>query len=306
MSVYLPIAEMAVNVLVVVGLGGLIGIVSGGFGVGGGLLLTPVLLFIRGPAPVAVATGSNQIVAASFSGALAHWRRGNVDVPMALVLLCGGLVGGGFGVWLFGVLRRLGHIDLVVSLTYVVLLGSLGLLMLQESIRTYLRLARAGGKPRRLHQHNWLHGLPFKMRFRTSRLYISALLPLSLGLAVGLMTALMGLAAAFYRVPAMIYLLGMPTAMVVGCSLLQIVFVAGAVPFLQAWQNRAVDVLLAFLLIIGGVVGAQVGTRLGSRLRGEQLRGLLAVTVLVVCLKLAIDLTITPDDRYSISLLLLT
>src|SRR5262249_4635878 len=182
--------------------------------------------------------------------------------------------------------------DLVVSFTYVVLLGSLGVLMLQESIRTYLRMARPGGKPRRLHQHYWLHGLPFKMRFRKSRLYISALLPLGLGLIVGLMTAIMGVGGGFIMVPAMIYLLGMPTAMVVGTSLLQIVFVAGAVTFLQAWQNQAVDVELAFLLIIGGVIGAQFGTRIGSRLRGEQLRGLLAVTVLAVCLKLAIDLTL--------------
>jgi len=302
MSVYLPIAEMAVNVLVVVGLGGLIGIVSGVFGVGGGFLLTPFLLFIGVPAPVAVATGSNQIVAASFSGALAHWRRGNVDLQMGLVLLVGGFAGSAGGVWLFAILRRIGQVELAVSLSYSLLLGTLGVLMLVESSRAILRGRRPGSSRRKLHQHTWLHGLPLKMRFRRSKLYISALLPLALGFLVGVLSAIMGVGGGFVMVPAMIYMLGMPTAMVPGTSLFQIIFVAASVTVLQAIENGTVDVVLALVLLVGGVIGAQLGTRFGQRLRGEQLRALLALVVLAVAGKLLFDLTVTPEDLFSLAI----
>jgi uncharacterized membrane protein YfcA len=279
-----------------------VGFLSGVFGVGGGFLLTPFLIFIGVPHAVAVASSANQLVGASVSGALAHWRRGNVDLPMALVLLAGGFAGSALGVWLFALLRRVGQVDLAISLSYALLLGVLGSLMMFESSRAMLRYRRPGGTRRKLHQHIWLHGLPLKMRFRRSKLYISALLPLSLGFVVGVLSAIMGIGGGFIMVPAMIYMLGMPTAVVPGTSLLQIIFVAATVTVLQAAENGTVDILLALVLLVGGVVGAQLGSRFGSRLRGDQLRALLAVVVLAVAAKLVFDLTVTPDNLYSIAL----
>jgi uncharacterized membrane protein YfcA len=301
MQLYLPIAEVSLNVLVLLGLGAAVGFLSGLFGVGGGFLMTPLLMFIGVPPAVAVATGANQIVASSVSGALNHWRRGNIDLKMGLVLLVGGVVGSVLGVQLFTLLRRLGQIDLSISLFYVVFLGVIGALMLAESARAMNRNRRAGGPRRKLHQHHWFHGLPFKMRFRKSKLYISALLPLTIGLGVGLLVALMGVGGGFILVPAMIYLLGMPTAVVVGTSLFQIIFVTANVTMLQAVQNQTVDILLAVLLLAGGVVGAQWGARAGVRLPGEQLRALLAILVLLVGAKLAWDLFSTPIDIYSLA-----
>ena len=297
MQIYLPIAEMSVNVLLLLGLGGGVGILSGLFGVGGGFLMTPLLIFIGIPAPVAVATEANQIVASSVSGVIAHWRRGNVDFKMGLMLLLGGLVGSAFGVWLFTLLRGLGQIDLVIKLSYVVFLGIIGSLMLNEGLRAMLH-HRRGPPPKRT--HNWLHGLPFKMRFRRSRLYVSALLPLTVGASVGVLAAIMGVGGGFIMVPAMIYLLGMPTAVVVGTSLFQIIFVTANVTLLQSVTNQTVDVVLAMLLLTGGVIGAQIGARLSARLRGDQLRVLLAMLVLAVCAKLLFDLVATPADIYSI------
>ncbi len=221
---------------------------------------------------------------------------------MGLVLLAGGLAGSLIGVWLYSVLRRIGQIDLVIALTYVFFLGAVGGLMALMSTTALaqevtLRLSR-----RKLHQHIWVHGLPLKMRFRRSRLYISALLPLGLGFAVGILTALMGVGGGFIMVPAMIYLLGMPTALVVGTSLFQVIFVAINVSFLQAWQNQTVDVVLAFLLVLGAVMGAEFGTRFGAKLRGEQLRGLLALLVLAVGIALATQLVVPPEDVYSLTL----
>jgi uncharacterized membrane protein YfcA len=235
------------------------------------------------------------------SGVLAHWRRGNVDVRMGVILLLGGLVGSTLGVQLFAFLRQAGQVELIISLAYVVILGAIGTLMLIESINA-LRRARRSGTARRgkLHQHTWLHGLPLKMRFPKSKLYISSILPFAVGAFVGVLAALMGVGGGFIMVPAMIYLLGMPTAVVVGTSLFQIIFVTSNVTFLQAWQNQTVDMVLAVLLLVGGVVGAQIGARLGQKLRGEQLRGLMALMVLAVAIKLAIDLVITPSDLYSI------
>ncbi len=300
MHIYLPIAEMSVNVFLILGMGVGVGLLSGIFGVGGGFLMTPLLIFLGVPAPVAVGTEANQIVASSVSGVLAHWRRGNVDFKMGFILLVGGVIGSTFGVWLFAWLRTLGQIDLVIRLSYVVFLGIIGALMLVESLRVMFRRQRGGAARRKLHQHTFLHGLPFKMRFRRSKLYISALLPLLVGFFVGILAAIMGVGGGFVMVPAMIYLLGMPTSVVVGTSLFQIIFVTGNATFLQAYLNQTVDVVLAILLLVGGVVGAQFGTKIGSKLRGEQLRSLLALMVLAVCLKLFSDLVITPPDLFSI------
>jgi hypothetical protein len=303
MQIYLPIAELSVNVFLFLGMGAGVGFLSGLFGVGGGFLMTPLLIFAGIPPAVAVATEANQIVASSVSGALAHWRRGNVDIKMGVVLLIGGIIGSTVGVWVFGLLRGLGQIDLVIRLSYVVFLGIIGALMLVESLKAISRQRKPGGKRRKLHQHNWLHGLPFKMRFRRSKLYISALLPLGIGVLVGILAAIMGVGGGFIMVPAMIYLLGMPTAMVVGTSLFQIIFVTANVTFLQAWQNQTVDIFLALLLLTGGVIGAQLGTRAGSKLPGEQLRSMLALIVLAVCARLAYELLAHPEDLFSIGAL---
>ncbi len=299
MQIYLPIAEISVNAFFLLGLGGLVGFLSGVFGVGGGFLMTPLLIFIGVPPPVAVATQTNQIVASSVSGMLAHWRRMGVDFKMGLVLLCGGIVGSTAGVFLFTYLREIGQIDLVISLAYVFFLGIIGLLMLLESVRTAVR-RRRGGERRRLHHHTFVHGLPFKMRFRRSKLYISALLPLSVGALVGLLAAIMGVGGGFLMVPAMVYVIGMPTAVVIGTSLFQITFVAAYVTFLQAVNNQTVDIFLALLLLPGAVIGAQIGTKVGVKLKGEELRGMLALMVLAVCGKLLFDLVATPADIYSL------
>lgn len=301
MNVYLPIAEISVNIFILLGMGAGVGMMSGIFGVGGGFLMTPLLIFLGIPAPVAVATEANQIVASSVSGALAHFRRGNVDLMMGLVLLIGGIIGSTGGVWIFKLLRQLGQIDVVIRMAYVVFLGIIGILMLYESFRSMRRSRSTGGTRRKLHEHRWFHGLPFKMRFRRSKLYISALLPLSVGALVGVLAAIMGVGGGFIMVPAMIYVLGMPTAVVVGTSLFQIVFVTANVTFLQAYQNQTVDILLASFLIAGGVIGAQIGTRVGSKLPGERLRFLLAAMVVGVCIKLGVDLTVRPDDLYSLA-----
>jgi len=299
MEIYLPIAEVSLDVFVLLALGGAVGFLSGVFGVGGGFLLTPFLIFIGVPPAVAVASSANQLVGASVSGVLAHWKRGNVDFKMGAILLIGGFLGSLLGVWLFGILRRIGQIELVINLCFVILLGTLGALMLVEGTRTLLRRRRLGVPRRKLHQHTWIHGLPLKMRFRRSKLYISALLPLGLGFLIGILSAIMGIGGGFVMVPAMIYLLGMPTLVVPGTSLFQIIFVAATVTVLQAINNRTVDAVLALVLLIGGVLGAQIGTRMGSRLRGDQLRIMLAVLVLAVAVKLAVDMTATPDQLYS-------
>jgi uncharacterized protein len=300
MDIYLPIAEMSANLFVLLGLGGAVGFLSGIFGVGGGFLLTPLLILIGIPPPVAVGTQAPQILASSFSGALAHMRRGNVDVRMGVVLVIGGLVGSVLGVWLFGLLRRLGQIDLSISLAYVLLLGTIGALMLIESVRAWLRVRGRRDSLVKRHRHLWLHGLPLKLRFRRSRLYISALMPLGLGVVAGILVAIMGVGGGFMMVPAMIYLIGMPTAVVIGTSLFQISFVTAATTFLHAANNRTVDVFLALALIVGGVIGAQFGSGVGHRLRAEQLRVLLALIVLAVCAKIGHDLIVRPAELYSL------
>lgn len=302
MQIYLPIAEMSVNIFLLLGMGAAVGFLSGMFGVGGGFLMTPLLIFSGLPPAVAVATEANQIVASSVSGALAHWRRKSLDIKMGLVLLVGGTGGSVVGVAIFSRLRALGQVDLMISLSYVLFLGVVGSLMLYESIRS-IRRARVGelSRKRKPGTHSWIHGLPFKMRFRQSKLYISAIPPLILGFLVGVLAAIMGVGGGFIMVPAMIYLLRMPTNVVVGTSLFQIVFVTGLVTILHATNTQTVDAILALLLLLGGVVGAQFGARVGVRLQGEQLRALLALLVMMVCMKLGYDLVVMPDDLFSLS-----
>ena len=300
MDIYFPIAEMSLNVFVLLAMGGGVGLLSGMFGVGGGFLMTPLLIFSGVPPAVAVGTEANQVVASSVSGALAHWRRGNVDFKMGIILLIGGFVGSTGGVWMFTWLRELGQIDLVIALCYVTFLGIVGVLMLVESLRAWMRSRKRGPSNRKLHLHTWMHGLPFKMRFRRSKLYISALLPLAIGVFVGVLSAIMGVGGGFIMVPAMIYLLGMPTSVVVGTSLFQIIFVTANVTFLQSVNNQTVDVLLALTLIISSVIGAQFGAMIGVKMRSEHLRGLLGLIVLAVGLRVAWGLVALPDSLFSL------
>ena len=302
MQIYLPIAETSVNIFLLLGLGGLVGFISGMFGVGGGFLMTPLLIFIGIPPTVAVASEANQILASSISGGMAHFQKRGVDMRMGCVLLAGGLLGSAVGVQLYAVMREIGQIDLMISLCYVVFLGVIGLLMMIESIRAIH--ARQIGRhipARRPGQHNWIHGLPFKMRFKVSHLYTSIIPPILIGFFVGILAAIMGVGGGFIMVPAMIYLLRMPTHVVIGTSLFQIIFVSAAVTIMHAVKNQTVDVVLATILIIGGVMGAQIGARIGQKLRGEQLRALLALIVLGVGLKMLSDLLFMPAEIYSLS-----
>src|SRR6185503_17683327 len=280
MELYLPVAEMSVNWAMILGMGAAVGFLSGMFGVGGGFLMTPLLVFYGIPPGVAVATQASHISAASLSGALAQWRRQGVDVKMGFLLLAGGLIGSMLGVFIFRILQEVGQIELVVTASYVVLLGSIGGLMLKESVQTLRAAQRGESRPTtRAHQHMWIHGLPLKMRFRRSKLYISIFPPLVLGLIVGVLTAVMGVGGGFILIPAMIYLLRMPTNVVIGTSQFQILFVSAAATILHAMTDHRVDIVLAFVLVLGGVIGVQIGVRAGSQLRGEELRALLAILV---------------------------
>ena len=301
MQIYLPIAEVSVNAFLLLGLGGMVGVLSGMFGVGGGFLMTPLLFFIGIPPAIAVATEANQIVASSFSGVLAHFRRRTVDFKMGTVLLIGGLFGAGIGVVVFNYLKSMGQVDLLVRLCYVVFLGIIGSLMFMESLRAIQRSRSNVKVSFKRKQRNWIYALPFKMRFRTSGLYISVIPPLIIGLAVGVLAAIMGVGGGFVMVPAMIYILGMPTKVVVGTSLFQIIFVTAFTTLLHATTNYTVDMVLAVLLLVGGVIGAQIGAQIGARLKAEQLRILLALLVLMVCGKLGLDLLMEPAELYSIA-----
>ncbi|HEY2011395.1 MAG TPA: sulfite exporter TauE/SafE family protein [Rhizomicrobium sp.] len=302
MEIYLPVAEMSVNWLIIVALGLIVGFLSGMFGVGGGFLMTPLLVFTGIPSTVAVATTLSHITASSMSGALAQWEKRAIDFTMAGVMLAGGIAGTLCGVWLVALMHRQGQMDLIVALTYVVMLGTIGTLMLRESLAA-LRAYRSGVTvSQRLVNRGWIQTLPFKMRFRQSRLYISVIPPLAIGFAVGALSAIMGIGGGFIIVPAMIYILRMPTRVVMGTSLVQIIAVTAITTVLQATSNYAVDIILAGLLVIGGVVGAQMGVRAGAKLRGEQLRLLLALVVLAVGAGLAWQLVARPADVYSLSL----
>jgi len=288
-EIYLPIAELSINAFVLLGLGAAAGLLAGMFGVGGGFLATPLLIFVGIPPTVAVASQANQVIANSISSLQVQWRRGNVDLRMGLVLLLGGMLGSSAGVWLFTYLNRIGQIDFVIAVLYVVMLSTIGLLMLVESLRTYIRRRRNPTGPRgKLHTHYLVHRLPLKLRFYKSKLYISALLPITVGFAIGVLSAILGVGGGFVLVPAMIYLLGMPTAVVIGTSNFQILFVA------------ANDVVLALLLILGGVVGAPIGARVAAKLPGVVLRGLMAVLILAVAVELLTELVRTPSSLYSL------
>lgn len=302
-TIYLPIAELSVNVFIILGMGAAVGFLSGMFGVGGGFLITPLLIFYNIPPVVAVATGANQVVASSVSGAISHFRRGTLDMKLGFMLLVGGLVGATIGVWIFSWLRRMGQLDLIISLLYVVFLGTVGALMLIESLRALRRAARNESVPlKRPGQHNWVHRLPFKMRFKKSKIYLSVIPILALGFAIGILTSVMGVGGGFIMVPAMIYLLRIPTNVVVGTSLFQIIFTTAYTTIVQASTNYSVDIVLAFILMVAGVIGAQYGVRVGQKLRGEQLRALLGLLVLAVGVRLAIQLVVTPADIYSIAI----
>jgi hypothetical protein len=302
MNFYLPIAEMSVNILVFMGMGGAVGFLSGLFGVGGGFLMTPLLIFSGVPSAVAVSTSTAQIVATSVSGALAQFRRRNVDIQLGLVLSLGGLIGSGIGVHIVRVLRRYGQFDLTVSLAYVVFLGSIGGLMMIESINAWRKTRAGQSRPvRRSGEHTWIHGLPFKMRFNRSKLYISALPPFFIGAFGGLLAAIMGVGGNFIMIPALIYLLRVPTNVVAGTSLFQITFVTIATTLLHATFNKTVDVVLALLLMIGGVIGAQFGAAAGSKLSGEQFRFGLALIVLLVCGRMAMELVATPRELFTLT-----
>lgn len=302
MQIYLPIAEVSINAFILLGLGGIVGFLSGMFGVGGGFLITPLLLFIGVPPGVAVATGANQVVASSVSGMLVQMKRKGVDFRMGTVLLAGGFLGSWIGVQVFALMTRLGQIDLFVQLSYVLFLGLIGGMMFVESLGALLRNRRAGvaGPVRRAHTHTWVHRLPLKVKFRASGLYISVLPPLVVGAGVGFLAAIMGVGGGFVLVPAMIYLLGMPTRVVVGTSLFQIIFVTSFTTIMHAINSQTVDMLLALLLIFGGVIGAQIGARVSTRLNAEQMRIMLAALVLAVCFKIALELLLRPSELFSI------
>lgn len=300
MEIYLPIAQMSVHWLIILGMGFGVGFLSGVFGIGGGFLLTPLLIFFGIPPGVAVATTASQVSGVTFAGVLTHWKQRSVDFKMGGVMMAAGLFGTVAGVWLFSVLRRMGQAEFAVSAMYVVLLGSVGGIMLNESVRTW-RTRGKSGHGRRPGQHNWIHGLPLKMRFRQSRLYISAIPPVALGFVVGILSAIMGVGGAFLMVPVMIYLLRMPTNVVIGTSMFQVLFVTAMATILHAVDNHTVDILLALVLIIGGVFGVQYGVQTGAKLRGEQLRFYMAVLVLIVAAGLLYGLIVRPADPYSLT-----
>ncbi len=302
MTIYLPIAEISVSIITLVSMGALVGFLSGMFGVGGGFLMTPILIFLGIPPAVAVATEANQIVASSVSGGFAYWRRRAIDFRMGTVLLVGGVLGAYAGVNLFKALRAIGQVELMIAVSYVFLLTIIGSLMLRESIMA-IRATRAGKSlhTRRPGQHSWILGLPLRMRFRQSKLYISVLPPFIIGFIVGTLSAIMGVGGGFIMVPAMIYILHMPTNVVIGTSLFQIIFVTAAVTLLHAVENQTVDIVLAALLMVGGVIGAQLGAAATQKLRSEELRALLALIVLVVGAKLFWDLVSNPSELYSLT-----
>ncbi len=302
MDVYLPIANLSVNGLFIVMLGGLTGLLSGMFGVGGGFLTTPLLIFYGVPPTVAAASAASQVTGASVSGVFAHRRRGGVDVQIGAVMVAGGIIGTGFGALLFRLLEQLGQIDTVINILYVVLLGSVGTIMARESL-TALRAERNGEpiKARKRRHHPIIVGLPLRWRFYRSGLYISPLAPLLLGVVTGILTMLMGIGGGFVLIPAMLYILGMSANVVVGTSLFQILFVTMATTMMHALTTKAVDIVLAVLLLLGSVSGAQMGARLAQKAKPEYLRLALAAIVLLFALRLAIGLGYRPDEIYSMT-----
>ncbi|WP_029041645.1 sulfite exporter TauE/SafE family protein [Cucumibacter marinus] len=304
MQLYLPIAELSLNLFLLIGMGGAVGFLSGLFGVGGGFLLTPLLIFSGIPAPVAVASVTGQVVAASTSGALSYYRRGGIDLKLASFLIVSGVLGAFAGVWTFGLLRAAGQLDLTISLGYLIFLGSIGSLMLIEAARTMMRHRSGQAVPTRLPgQHNWVHGLPLRVRFKRSRLYVSIIPVVMIGSSIGFLGSLLGVGGGFILVPALVYLLRVPGSIVIGTSLLQVLCIMAATTVLHAVNSQTVDILLAFTLMIGSVVGAQFGASAGRRLRGDQLRALLGILVLAVAIRFGLSLFLTPADPFSVAIL---
>jgi len=301
LQIYLPIADLPVNVFLIFGMGLAVGFISGMFGIGGGFLMTPLLIFVGVSPAVAVASVSSHIAASSFSGVLNYWRRGAVDVAMAMMLLAAGIVGTASGVWLFTMLRAVDQLDLVIGLSYVTLLTTVGAIMIYEAVKANLR-ARRGGPAiiRRPGSHTWMHGLPFKLRFKRSKIYVSAIPVWVIGFSIGFIGAIMGIGGGFLLVPMLIYFLRVPTATVIGTSMVLTLVTMASATIMHAATNHLVDAVLALILMVGGVTGAQFGARAGQRIRGEQLRVLLGLLILAVGIRFAVELVIRPDELFTI------
>ena len=301
MQIYLPIAELPVNIFVVLGMGIAVGFISGMFGIGGGFLMTPLLIFLGVSPAVAVASVSSHIAASSFSGAISYWRRRSVDVALALMLLGAGIIGTASGVWLFTVLRSLDQLDLFIGLSYVTLLSAVGGLMIYESVRAVMRASQGGPATiRRPGSHTWLHGLPFKMRFKRSKIYVSAIPVWAIGYIIGFVGAIMGIGGGFILVPMLIYFLRVPTATVIGTSMVLTLVTMASATVMHAVTNHQVDAVLALILMVGGVIGAQFGVRTGQQMRSERLRLLLGLLVFAVGMRFAYELVVEPYDIFSI------
>jgi uncharacterized protein len=300
-QIYLPIADLPVNIFLILAMGLAVGFISGMFGIGGGFLMTPLLIFLGISPAVAVASVTGHISASSFSGAISYWRRRAVDLALAFVLLAGGLLGTVSGVWLFTLLRAIGQLDITIGISYVLLLGIVGTLMVTESVRAIMRARQ--GKPvelRRPGSHTWIHGLPLKLRFKRSRIYVSAIPVWGIGFLIGFIGAVMGIGGGFILVPLLIYVLRVPTATVIGTSMLLTLVTMASATVMHAVTNHLVDAVLALILMVGGVTGAQFGARAGQKISGERLRLLLGLLVLAVGIRFALDLVLPPESLYSI------
>ncbi len=301
MQIYLPIADLPVNIFVILAMGIAVGFISGMFGIGGGFLMTPLLIFIGVTPGVAVASVASHIAASSFSGAISYWRRRAIDIALAFMLLAGGIVGTAVGVWLFTLLRALDQLDLMIGLSYVTLLTIVGGLMINESVRAIIRSYRGGPLAlRRPGSHTWAHGLPFKVRFKRSKIYVSAIPVWTIGFIIGFVGAIMGIGGGFLLVPMLIYFLRVPTTTVIGTSMVLTLVTMASATVMHAATNHLVDALLALILMAGGVVGAQFGARAGQKIAGEKLRLLLGLLVLAVGLRFAYELVVQPDELFTI------
>jgi uncharacterized membrane protein YfcA len=300
-QIYLPIADMPVNIFLIFGMGLAVGYISGMFGIGGGFLMTPLLIFIGVSPAVSVASVAGHIAASSFSGSLNYWNRGAIDLALALMLLAAGIIGTATGVWLFTELRALDQLDLVIGLSYVTLLTVVGAIMIYESVRAILR-ARQGMPAiiRRPGSHTWFHGLPLKLRFKRSKIYVSVIPVWVIGFLIGFIGAIMGIGGGFLLVPMLIYFLRVPTATVIGTSMVLTLITMASATVMHAATNHLVDAVLALILMVGGVAGAQFGARAGQKMRGERLRLLLGLLVFAVGLRFAFELIVQPEDLYSI------